>query len=326
MHEIYCVKDGKQYNITPLIGEISWESHKIALGEQINFSMAFNDDRYFPVNPIDLGSLIIIQTEDYEVVRGIVISEEKKGREAIQYVAMGLGFWLNKSKESIQFNKVNGKTAIETLLKKFNIPIGNITSINTVIDEIYNEKNVSDIITEILDKSTKETGIKYLLEFREGKLYIEKESDLEANIIFSIAENLEANVLDYIMNPTRKRSIEELRNKIKIVYTDDKNEKVAAEVQDKTNIGKYGILQEVQSIDKKDIAKAKNIANNLLKEMNKIFEENSIEVPGSDDLIAGRIINLNEKVTGMVGKYRIKQARHSVRSGIHMCNLDLEVI
>ena len=129
-----------------------------------------------------------------------------------------------------------------------------------------------------------------------------------------------------ISNPSRKRSIEEMRNSIKIISGDENSTSVVAEKKDDELIRKYGLLQEVQTPEKKDIAQARNIAANLLVDLGKVFEQNSVEMPGDDSVRAGRLIEIEEPVTGMKGQYLVRSASHTVANGIHRMNLDLGVV
>lgn len=321
MHQLYSVLNNKQTNITPLVGSVTWRSNTNELGEQLDFEIAFNDDRYFPINPVDLGSMIRLENED-EIFRGIVVTEQRNGRSSINYTCFDYAFYLNKSKEVYQFNKIPGQKAIETILNDFKIPIGSIAPITTIINKIYNDKPLSEIIKEIIDIAEKEKGIKYRMEMRQGKLYIEKQDDLVIRATFKLAENIQAyDITNTISNPSRKRTIEDMKNNIKIISDD----KVLAEKKDENLIKQYGILQEIKAIDQKDTAKARNIAQNMLKELGKVFEENSVEMIGNDQVRAGRIIEIEEPITGMSGQYLIKDVNHTIKNGIHRMQVGLGV-
>ncbi|WP_432662444.1 hypothetical protein R9X47_18125 [Wukongibacter baidiensis] len=321
MHQLYNVSNNTQTNITPLVGNLQWRSNINELGEQLDFEVAFNDDRYFPVNPVDLGSMIRLENED-EIFRGIVVSEQRNGRNAINYTCFDYAFYLNKSKEIYQFNKIPGQKAIETILNDFKVPIGSIAPITTLINKIYYDKPLSDIIKEIIDIAEKEKGVKYRMEMRQGKLYIEKQEDLVIKASFKLAENIQPyDITSAISSPSRKRTIEDMKNSIKIVFDD----KVLAEKKDDNLISKYGVLQEIRAIDENDTAKARNVAQNMLKELGKIFEENSVEMIGNDKVRAGRIIEIEEPVTGMSGQYLIKDVTHTIKNGIHRMQVGLGV-
>ncbi len=322
MHELFNIAGNTETRITPLLGSITRRSNINELGEQLDFEIAFNDDRYFPHNPVCLGNIIILRNTN-ELFRGIVVTQSQNCSSPISYNCFDYAFYLNKSKGIYQFNGTKGKEALETILNGFKVPIGTIEPLGIVIKKIYAGDVISDIIKDILDLAAKESGQKYRLEMRAGKLYIEKQNNEIIKATFKLANNLaEHDVTTAISNPTRKRSIENMRNSIKVTG----NDKVAAESSNAEMIRQYGLLQEISSIDGKDIAQAKNIAQNMLKDLGKIFEENSIEVPGDDRVRAGRIIEIQEIVTGMSGKYTIRDVTHTIRNGIHVMSLGLGVL
>jgi len=326
VHELFCIANGVETNITPVVGNLSWRSNVNELGEQLDFDMAFNDDYYFPKNPVDLGRLIVMRNID-ELIRGIVITEQKNGREPIQYNVFDYAFYLNKSKAVYQFNKIAADKAITKILTDFSVPIGKIAAMKTLIKKIYPGDTVSDIIKDILDIVNKATGIKHVMEMRQGKLYIEKQTDLVVKATFRLASNLAAHdVTEAIGAPSRRRSIEEMRNSIKITSGDEKSIKIIATAKNDALIKQYGLLQEVTSVDKKDIAQARNIAANMLKDLGKVFEENSVEVMGNDAVRAGRILELTEPLTGLSGKYLINDVTHTIKDGIHTMRPGLGVL
>lgn len=326
-HELWCVSGNSMANITPLVGSISWRNNINELGEQLDFDIAFNDTRYFPKSPVDIGSLIILKNEEEEVNRTIVVKENIPGRGPRAYNCFDFAFYLNKSKDTYQFNKTNSNTAINEVLKRAEIAIGTVSIPNISITQIYPDKTHSEVLKDILDLIEKEAGIKCRMEMRLDKIYIEKQNDLIIAPKFKFASNIAQELAtDAISDPSRSRSIEEMKNSVKIISTDDKKTQIVTEVKNDNLIKQYGLLQEVVNVNKEDLAQAKNIANNMLKELGKVFEENSITVPGHDDIRAGRILEVEEPITGMKGKYLIESAQHTIANGIHMCNVGLGVI
>lgn len=321
MHKLFCITNNKQYDITPLVGTISWKSSVDQLGVQLNFEDAYNDDRYFPMNPVDLGSMVVLSNQ-FEVYRGMVVKEAKNGRSPIQYNSFDFAFYLNKSKAIYQFNGMAADVAIKKILTDFNVPVGSITGIPVPITKIYPGDVVSDIIKDILKQAELVTGIKYRLEMRVDKLYIENQKDLIIAPTFMLADIFgPLPVTSAISNPSRSRSIEEMKNNIKLTN----NNKVVSEVKSDYLIRKYGLLQEVQSIEDKDLGKAYTIAASQLKDLGRIMEENSIVVPGDDNARAGRLLEVTEPITGMKGLYLIKDVVHTIKSGIHTMQLGLGV-
>lgn len=320
-YQLWTAMNNSLINVTPLVGNISWRSSTAELGQQLDFEVAFNDSSFFPKNPLDVGQLIILKNGKNEVLRSIIVEEGKQGRQPIFYTSFDPAFYLNKSKAVYQFN-TSGDKAIKKILNDFTVPIGNIVSIPTLIKWVYPNDTVSDIIKDILFKAEKDQGIKYLMEMRAGKLYIEKQIDLIIKANFDLAANIRNFDGQYsISQPSRRRSIVDMKNSIQIVQ----DSKVIAIDKKQNLIDAYGLLQDVVEVQDKDLAQARNIAKNMLKEFGRIIEDNSIEMLGDYKVRAGRILEVNEPITGMKGNYLVTSATHTIKNGIHLMSLDLEV-
>lgn len=326
-YSVKLIKKSKVYDITPVIGNLSWRSNIDALGVELSFEKANSTDNLFPKFSINLGDFVILENNKKEIFRGIVTDESKDGIFNRSYVCYDFAFYLNKSKTIAQFKKARADSAIKQLCDKFSIPIGEITPMGTLISGIYFEKTVAEIIEDILSKVTKETGIKFRKEMRYGKFYIQKYTDLVVKATFKPAENVQAfDITKAIGSVSVSRSIADLKNSIQIISGSEKSTRVVATSESKESIAKYGLLQEVESIDEKDIAQARNIAKNRLAELNRIAESTSIELLGSDEVMAGRILELNEPITGLKGRYLVNEASHSYSNSIHKMQLSIEVV
>lgn len=320
-HELWLVKGATMTNITPLVGSIGRRSNVAELGEEIAFEIAFNDSNFFPKNPCDIGDMVILKNGDYEITRALIVDETRNGRSPVGYTAFDFSFYINKSNAIYQFRKMPADQCLRKILKDFNVPIGNIISIPVPIDKIFNDMLVSDIIREIIDISEKKLGLKYLMEMRQGKLYIERQKDLKIKASFTLGDK-KYNATDAIMNPSRKRSIADMKNSIQVVGNDDK---LVLTKSDDAMINKYGKLQKVVKLDQNEKLSAAQIAQNELKELSKVTEEISIELFGDDSVRAGRLFEVVEPITGIKGTYLINDVNHTISGGIHTMTLGLEV-
>jgi hypothetical protein len=320
--------DGSSYNLTQMIGNLQWKDSINTMGMELSFDKAHSDEKYMVEHDVvELGDKLLLANNGVEVFRGIVTDEETAGRFGRSYISFDYAFYLNKSKTIIQFNKSKASESIKKLCSKFGVAIGTITPMNTVITKIYKDNTVAEIIMDILEQATRETGVKYRLEMRVGKLFVEKYTDLIVKATFKPASNIAPfDVTQAIGEISSSRSIQDMRNSIIITSYDEKSTRVLANTQDQTNISKYGLLQDVQSVDDKDIAQARNIANNQLKLLNKIAEDTSIELLGNDQVRAGRILLLEETVTGLSGQYLVKECTQSYSNQIHTMKLNIEKV
>jgi hypothetical protein len=318
-HELWRINKSQAVNITPIVGTIGWSDDIDTLGQQLSFNTAYNDHRYFPQVSIEPGDTIILKNKQ-EIFRGTLVTEQRNGAYERTFTCFDPAFYLNKSKEIFQCNKVRADVAIKQLCALVNVPVGKIVDISAIIKKIFNAE-ISSIIKEILDIAEKTLGVKYRMEMRQGKLFIEKQMDLLIKGSFLLGRT-EYDLNESISNPSRKRSIEEMKNSIKLVN----NEKVIATVKDNNLITKYGLLQEVQDVSDDEKSKAKNIAKNLLKDLGRVLEESSLEMIGNDEVRAGRLIDIVEPKTGIKGRHLIKNVNHTLDKGNHKMSMQLKVI
>lgn len=312
--------DGTSSDITPLFGEIQWRSNKDELGVQLDVKEAISN-KLLEEYILKLGDLMCL-VNDKEIWRGIVITKDTDGK-TYSFTCMDYAFYLNKNKEVYQFD-TTASSAIAQICNDFNIPIGGIVDIPTNIKHIYTGE-LSETIKDILDVAEKDQGIKYTFEMREGKFYVQEREENVIKATTNLFGN-EEDITKFIANPSRKTSIENMKNSIKIVQGGEEDVSILATEQNQDLIDKFGLLQEVQSVDENDVAQVKNIAENMLKDLGKISEECSIELLGHDDVRAGRILEITEEDTGMSGKYLIKDCTHTIANGIHKMQVGLELI
>lgn len=325
MHQILLMKNGKKQNVTQLVGSLAWSSNIDALGEELSFDYIHNDSRFFnPWDLIEVGDQVALFNDGKFLNYYVVVTCGINGRTSKSFTCFDRSWYLNKNETIIQFKKAAASQAIAKLLDKFGVK-HQIDSMPTLITQIYKEALVSDIIMDILDQVHKETKQKYRVEMTKGILTIRKMSDLVINPITRLSYNTYAYpVTDTIANPTRELSIEEMKNNVVVVSEDEKSTKIYAQASDKASITKFGQLTDVVTVDKKNASQARNIAANTLGQLNRIGETISCEMMGHDEIRAGRILNMNEPVTGIVGKYLIKTANHTVNNGIHKVAVELE--
>lgn len=326
MHKLSCITNNKQYDITPIAGDIGWGGSTAELGRRLEVQLANSINQYLPKNPVDIGSILVLANSLQELYRGVAIDETIESYD-INYISYDYAFYLNKSESVYQFKGIAASDAIIRILNDFKFPITKIIPIPVKITKIYAGDKVSDIIRDILKTASLSNGIKYRMEVQRGGMLIEKQSELTVKATFQLAMNLSlSDVTNLISSPSRKRSIADMRNSIKIFSEEDKSVRVEATAKDQKLIDSYGLLQEVQRIDRKDVAQAKNIAARRLKEVGKIFETCPIQLLGDDAVVSGRILEIMEPITRISGKYLITNDWHTLNNGNHLMQLELEVV
>lgn len=320
-YTILHIKDDRgKYDISQLCGDLCWRDSVDTLGMELSFD--------FPRNyrDIEVGDKIVMNSNGNEVFRGI-ITDLKISKLKISITAFDYAFYLNKSKIIIQFTDISASQAIRQLCIKFSVPFGKIANMSTQINNIYKNKTIAKIIQDILIQAENELGTKYRLETRKGKLYIEEYNDLIISATFQPATNITPfNVLDAIGSITKSESIQDMRNSVQVASNNEESDSIVAEAKDEINIKKYGLLQEVISVDEKDESQANNIAQNILDEKNKINESVSLELLGNDNVRAGRILEIVNTEYKLIGKYMVTDCTHKYSNGIHKMSLTVKKV
>ena len=301
-------------DITSYVGSLSWQNSIDELATKMSFEVAKSDTNYVNTYTPQIGDIVNFCT-NIEIFRGIVIAVNDGDKFKNKYTATDFGWYLNKSKETYQFNNMNAKKAVIRLCSDFNIPIDSVPELNTSITQIYIDKCISDILSDILDKcgggynfDMTPNGIRI---YKYGAIYAYPEFRITPNTHLIYSPTLKGNV-SYTL------SIEDMKNSVKVITETDKVYTVKALAKDADSIYKYGVLQDVFKIDEKD-GDANTYAKNKLSELNKIKESFSIEIieAVSSYTRAGMLITIDNI------NYLIENTDHSIKNGIHYVKLGL---
>ncbi len=300
------------------IGALSWSNNIEGLSGVLNFPS---------LETISIGAKFLLMNNDKEIIRGMITDESGSKSRIKQYTGFDYGFYINKNEVTRQFNGASGDDAIKQLLSSINVPFGIIESIPVKIKEIYQKQTVASIIKDIIKQAKDKTGAEYLLKIRLGKVYVEKFKEIDvSNLEYYLSDDEKRKIIDTIGDFSSNKSIQELKNRVLIIRDDgNKGTSILADVKDEESIKKYGLLQTIESYDKESKQSAPMIANNILKEKNKVIESLNIDMLGIDEAQSGTILNFNIEKYGVVGKFLIKNDSHTVISNNnHKMNVDLE--
>lgn len=318
------MKDSEKIDISDFVGNISWSDSIDTLGVQLDFAIP-KDNAYIKFF-VDCGDKVSLYKDNKIIFQGIITDKNISGIFEETFTAFDFAFYLNKSKIIKQFNNISGGSAISSICTEQGITLAEVPNLKTNINHIYFENTIAEIIDDILEQCNKELGKIYYKEVLEDKLYIFERGSKVINPTYKMAVNVATiNVLDEIgINFSKGYSIADLKNKVTIITQNEKSTRVISVKEDNKNIERFGLLHHIESVDEKDINQATNIAANKLKELNTIKETLSLELLGSTQLKAGRVLNINNKDIGINGKFNIISSSHTLENGIHKTNIEIE--
>lgn len=304
-------------DISPTVGNLSWQNSIAELATTMSFDVAKSDAQHTSIYLPREGSIIQMYTNE-EIFRGIVLTVDDGSKTTNTYTAADFGWYLNKSKETYQFNNMPAHKAIRKVCADFNVDIDSIPTLANEITKIYFDKTISEILVDILEQC----GGRYNLDvtprglriYEMGSIYAYPEFRLSPNTQLLYSPSLRGNVSHSI-------SIEDMKNSIKVITETDGSFSVKKVTQNIDLIGKFGLLQEVVKIDPEK-ENADTVANQQLSELSKIKESFSFEILEATDSYtrAGYMIAVNSV------DYIIEGSSHSIKNGVHYVQLDLRKI
>lgn len=302
-------------DVTRYVSGLNWSDSVDTLGMELSFSLPFDvKGEQFPVWTIRDGSKVTLRYEDKIIFYGMVVEIEHNGNSPKRYVCFDFAFLLNKSDMTIQFKNQSADQCLAEICKRFNIK-HSITSIPTKIKKIFKSQIVSEIMKEILETATNETGIKYRFEMRGDTLVMFPWNQISVTINNK-----------WLSNAQRTQSIVERKNSITVEASDEKSIEVFAKAESPGSKALHGLLHKTEQIDSKEKAKAKQVAETLLRQLNKVHETGSITTIGNVDARSGRTLSVVEANSGFNGMYTIVSSSHTLSNGIHMMSLELEAL
>ena len=258
---------------------------------------------------------IIQQVTNVEIFRGVIIKVDDGDRFVNKYSVVDLGWYLNKTRQTYQFKNITASDAIRELCVDLSVNIVMLPELTENINEIYFDKTISDILTDIL----KHCSGDYNYDFVPEGLRIYKIGDLVAYPEFRIAANIPQQYsVDFRGEVSHSLSIENMKNSIKITSEKDSVYTELKVLQSRELIDKYGFLQEIIKIDPEK-ENADMAAENALKEYGKVGESFSFTIIEKYDSYtrAGEVIT----VGGV--NYVIESTDHSFKGGQHYNKLEL---
>ena len=282
-------------DITNYAGGLTWSNSTDELSTSMSFEVAKTDMKYMHLTTPSVGSIVSLFTNT-EIFRGIIVSVDDGGTFSNKYNAFDFGWYLNKSKETYQFNNISANDAITKICNDFSIDVFALPELNKNITQIYIDKTISEIIDDILEQCE----------------YAYPEFRITPNTRLLFSPSL-------LGNQTHSISIEDMKNSVKVVSEKDNVYTVEKVLRDDNSVYEYGLLQEVITIDPEkesiDI-----VAKNNFESLNKPAETYSIEIIEQVEsyTMAGYRITVGDK------NYVIQSTEHSIKDGIHYVKLGLK--
>ena len=286
-----------------------------------NYANPFSFSTY---TTYEVGSLYQILTETGEtVLKGIITDFEQSEANVFRFSGFDCGFYINQNEIIEQFKKIPISDAIKKLCQNYSIPFGNIPEMSATVTEIFKDKKLSDVFNQLIEYAKTKGCIKDVYSTcAQGRFEIlpyQNITDLTGDMsVFSTQSQKTIN------SPSIKVSMQDLRNRVIIADNSDKN-RARVTISDSSSIDKYGLLQEVETIDTSKANNLSKIASDKLKSLNKLSKTINMTMLGDYRMRKGVIMPIDCDLYSVQGDFLITQSKHVIDGEVEKVSVTLEM-
>ncbi|WP_128895030.1 XkdQ/YqbQ family protein [Longirhabdus pacifica] len=311
------VEYNKETVLNPIVNRITWSGNQDQPFRKCEINVHNTVDGKSTFIDFEPGKSLRLLKDDQELFRGVIFTDQMDLQGSMSLTAYDENVYLTKNIDTKKFVNKKASDIVKQCCKEFNIPTG------TIVDTTYNipklllrDRTLWDMMKTALAETEDHTGKKYILSSKQGKLHLLDVAEEE------VEWKLEQGV--NILSASHSKSIEEMKNKIKILSNDNKKKPMEVVKEDASLAKKYGTMQHLQYVgmDKKKEG-MKQLANQLLKQRGKVTHETHLEALGNEAVIAGTVVNIQAGMTKMEGLYDVITDQHTFENGLHNMSLTI---
>ena len=308
--------DGKTYDISELVESIKWKGRKGSAARSVSISLL---DCKGAQSGIDVTKChqLIFSYKGKELFRGMIMSQQQSESFKMPITAYDNGIYLSNNKDTFVYENKTVHDIFIDVCKRFGIKYSDVAKTSYKIPELTKSKTTAwDAILDAISQDFKATGTKYYVNSSKGVLSLIKRRE---NILQWVLET-GGNIMSY----TYKKSIEDIKTRLKILSDEDK---VYAVKKNTELEKKIGIFQDIEKKDD-DLSEAKlqEHIKETLKEISTPEISLSVEALGIPDVISGVGVYVIIDELGIKRTFYVDEDSHTFKGGSHTMNLTLNSV
>ena len=309
-------RDGKTFDISELVESIKWKGRKGSAARSVSISLL---DCKGAQSGIDVtkGHQLIFSYKGKELFRGMIMSQQQSESFKMPITAYDNGIYLSNNKDTFVYENKTVHDIFIDVCKRFGIKYSDVAKTSYKSPELTKSKTTAwDAILDAISQDFKATGTKYYVNSSKGVLSLIKRRE---NILQWVLET-GGNIMSY----TYKKSIEDIKTRLKILSDEDK---VYAVKKNTELEKKIGIFQDIEKKDD-DLSEAKlqEHIKETLKEISTPEISLSVEALGIPDLISGVGVYVIIDELGIKRTFYVDEDTHTFKGGSHTMNLTLNSV
>lgn len=309
-------RDGKTFDISELVESIKWKGRKGSAARSVSISLL--DARRTKCGiDVTKGHQLIFSYKGKELFRGMIMSQQQSESFKMPITAYDNGIYLSNNKDTFVYENKTVHDIFIDVCKRFGIKYSDVAKTSYKIPELTKSKTTAwDAILDAISQDFKATGTKYYVNSSKGVLSLIKRRE---NILQWVLET-GGNIMSY----TYKKSIEDIKTRLKILSDEDK---VYAVKKNTELEKKIGIFQDIEKKDD-DLSEAKlqEHIKETLKEISTPEISLSVEALGIPDVISGVGVYVIIDELGIKRTFYVDEDTHTFKGGSHTMNLTLNSV
>lgn len=309
-------RDSKTFDISELVESIKWKGRKGSAARSVSISLL---DCKGAQSGIDVtkGHQLIFSYKGKELFRGMIMSQQQSESFKMPITAYDNGIYLSNNKDTFVYENKTVHDIFIDVCKRFGVKYSDVAKTSYKIPELTKSKTTAwDAILDAISQDFKATGTKYYVNSSKGVLSLIKRRE---NILQWVLET-GGNIMSY----TYKKSIEDIKTRLKILSDEDK----VYAVKKNTDLEKkIGIFQDIEKKDD-DLSEAKlqEHIKETLKEISTPEISLSVEALGIPDVISGVGVYVIIDELGIKRTFYVDEDTHTFKGGSHTMNLTLNSV
>ena len=325
-HRLIRYRGGQARDITAFAGDLQAVDELGTLSVELSFGVIVAPwDQYVEKDIVVPGDKLRVVNHDLTVFSGQVESVGLDGA----VTAYDRGWYLNKSQIILQVTSMPGNEAIRQACAKAGVGVASICSLPTKITQVWLGDTPADIIGEILETVSAETGRQYQYFVRDDGLVVQELPMGDIVAYHKPAANLPAfNITWALGQVSGEDSIAELRNAVVIAAEGGGKAYIGAQAKNAASVEQYGFLQHVQTVTSNPgTAQLGQMVKNLLSQLDRVGRTRTIgEIWGCDEVRSGVVLGFNSPAFGLYGKYRVMRVTHHYGGAGHTMELEVSAL
>lgn len=263
------------------------------------------------------GNGIVFLWKEQELFRGTLFRQEISKNGTLIITAYDNLVYLIKNTDSYVFTSQKASDILKRICSDFQIQMGQISDTGYVIPSLVcPSKTLYDMVMTALLSTYEQTGKRFYLYSKEGKVNLAKRSDNTNKWVIEDG----ANLVDYSFTS----SIEDTKTKVKL-ETGEEKATIIATAENKSLQEMFGVLQYYEKVPEElNKAQLQQRADQILKDKGKIHRSFDLSgVLGLTDVISGGVVYVIAQELGIKKAYYIDADTHVFEGNKHLMDLVL---